>query len=90
MIKWIAKIFCSYTYGETKIMGKLEDIVARQNATLEAVQAVDAIVEDLFDQIKALTGDGITAEAAAVLLAKEDEIDAAVAKIASDDEPDSE
>jgi len=71
-------------------MGKLEGIIARQNATLEAIKVVDDIVEGMFDDIKELTGNGITEEAAVKLLANEDKIDAAVAKIVSDDEPEEE
>lgn len=67
-------------------MAILDDIVARQDATIAAIKEVDAVVEALFDQIKELTGNGITPDAAAKLLAKEDEIDAAVAKVATDDE----
>ena len=66
-------------------MGFLEDITARQEATLTAVKAVDTVVEALFDKIKELTGNGVSAEAAAILLAKQDEIDAAVAAVGTDD-----
>lgn len=68
-------------------MGRLEDVLARQQLTLDKVQAIDLVVEGLFQLIKDLTGDGITEDAAAKLLAKEDEIDAALGKVETDDEP---
>ena len=68
------------------IIAKLEDITNRQDATLEAVKAVDAAVESLFDEIKKLQNQGeISDSVAAVLLAKQDEIDAAIAKVATDE-----
>lgn len=65
----------------------LADVLQRQELTLQKVKAVDAIVEALFQQIKDLTGDGVTEAAAALLLAKQDEIDAALGKVETDDEP---
>jgi len=67
-------------------MGKLEEVLARQELTLERVKAIDTVVEGLFQLIKDLTGDGVTEAAAALLLAKQDEIDAALAKVETDDE----
>lgn len=64
----------------------LAEVLQRQELTLNKVKAVDAIVEALFQQIKDLTGDGVTEAAAALLLAKQDEIDAALGKVETDDD----
>lgn len=82
--------FLHFTPGERKIMGLLDDVKASQEATLakvtaisESVIALDQSVEALFDQIKQLTGDGITKEAADALLANEAKIDAALDSLAT-------
>lgn len=67
-------------------MGNLEKVSARQELTLERIKAVDKVVESLFQLIKDLTGDGVTETAAAKLLAKQDELDAALEKVPTDDE----
>lgn len=69
-----------------RIKMALAEVLQRQELTLNKVKAVDAIVEALFQQIKDLTGDGVTEAAAALLLAKQDEIDAALGKVETDDD----
>lgn len=73
------------SYGEYRIMTELEKVTARQMATLAAIKEVDGKVEALFDKIKELTGNGVSEEASAILLAQQDEIDAELAKVTSDD-----
>lgn len=68
-----------------KIMGLLDDLLAKMDEVKAEVAAADSAVEALFDQVKQLTGDGITQEAADKLNAKLDEVRAAVAKVATDD-----
>lgn len=68
-------------------MGRLEDLEAKLDAVKAHVEAVDTAVEGLYDQIKELTGNGISAEAADRLNAKIVDLEAAVAKVGTDDEP---
>lgn len=75
------------TFGEELIMGKLEEVEAKLDAVKTNVEAVDVAVEALYEQIKQLTGNGISDAAAERLNTKIAEIEAAVAKVGTDDEP---
>lgn len=69
-------------------MDSLDD-VKQEIADLKAqVLEVDTAVEGLHDQIKQLTGDGITPEAAQSLLTQLAEVKSALDKVPTDDEAD--
>lgn len=78
--------YIAYSPGERKIMGHLEDAEARLDKIEQTVKDVDAAVELLHDEVKALTGNGITQAAADRLNVKFDAIEKALGSVPTDDE----
>lgn len=68
-------------------MGQIEDLEAKLDAVKVNVEAVDTAVEGLYEQIKQMTGSGISNEAANRLNEKIVMIEEAVARVGTDDEP---
>lgn len=76
-------------------MGQLDEVVAEletvKSAVKNAVTALEAGVEDLYEQVKQFTNEGITPAAAQVVMTKIGELRTEVlneiAKVATDDEP---
>lgn len=71
--------------GSEKIMGTLNEVLAKIDDLTANLAIVDSAVESLYDQIKAFTDQGITPAVADQLLAKLDEVKAAASVIVTDD-----
>lgn len=67
-------------------MATMKDVTDSLDELHGFVQTVDTTVEELYEQIKQFTNDGITSEAASLLLDKVATLRTAVEKVQTDDE----
>lgn len=67
-------------------MATLKEVTDSLDELQGFVQTVDTVVEELYAQVKQFTNDGITAQAASLLLEKVAALRAAVEKVQTDDE----
>lgn len=77
--------FLFISRGERKIMATLAEVTQKLDDLTANVKVIDATVEALFEQIKQLTGDGITPEAATALTEKIAEVQTALDAVTTDD-----